>query len=168
MIEFTRYMKCALFCFLMALYGCDINSVSAPSISESLIKGIKVDGLERVDEFIGEDWDMVCVLVPYQNILRDTDDKKRQKINERIHDLDLAIGEGNWHILLIKEEEVVAQSIDRSKMFDIKQAGFSHFMKLKFSKAQFIPSSCEPFDKAVFFKFVEDKRIYITLGGRGK
>jgi len=168
MSKCTKYFKSTIFCLSAFLSGCDTTSTNEPAEALPFLEALKIGEIGKISEFSDESWDLVCVLVSYQGILNDVGDERLQKINEKIPELGLEVDEGHWNLLRVKGDVITAQSIDRSKNFEIKQGAFNDSFKATLSDAHFSPSGCTDFEKTAFFKYEKNNRTYITWGEEGK
>ncbi|HNQ00246.1 MAG TPA: hypothetical protein PKK99_14390 [Bacteroidia bacterium] len=146
----------SLLCLLFLLQGCgailDNNSI----VDIHYIRNMKADSLVKLRDISQGDWDIVCVLTPYEGGLRDYGDERIKLMDSKISELNLSISETGWHLLFEKEGIVGASSIrpgSRTKMHSWQNNLRPEIIKI-LNEQSFNPKTCVPSDQAAIYKIV--------------
>lgn len=154
--------------FLLILTGCDY--FSEESIVQKKLKEIDVGKYKYLKEIYDQQWNEICVLVPYQGGVSPKDSINSEFYNKKIYETDIANDHNDayWYLIYKKEDGFSYEKLARANYLDIEQRIFSDDIKNVFEGENFKPRGCVSFKSGAFFKFEvthkENTRTYITLG----
>lgn len=163
-----KLLYCFIALFLIILSGCDLHDKGKTIVNIDQILNLERNYFYELSDLSNSNWEFVCVLAPYQELLVESGDERVSMINKKISEWDFLIAENIWYFLFYKENEVAFQAVNRANKIDIKQFGFSGAIEDELSESFFIPSTCLEFEDAILFSYSQNNRIQITLGVHGQ
>ena len=154
----------AIFSRCNGLFKCDLIF---GSVLEDKIVDIEMNALKKVSELVEREWQIICILFPYNNFITGVEKNRAELINKKIEQLvrsgSMIYDDGVYQIIFSKDEDFDYFSFSRRKL-DIAQGGFDKVLLDKFDQINFSPKDCTHFEQAAIFKFEKNNHTYITLG----
>lgn len=152
------------FCFLVFLiHGCDMSGVNSDGISKVFLDSEKGE-IVPLGKYVDRKNVDACVLVPYQDSLRDDGSEKIKQINLAIKKSDLSVSEGVWNFIIWDKNSLESIPIRTNSAYTIKQGGFSQDFLDMFSSVGFLNASCAEIEKIAFLKYEIRNRTFLTFG----